>query len=284
MNRYRQGCAFAFVLAIGLCVPPAHAADPAPQSLGSVTTIYIASLGEGDVSHRIRVAICGSLCRTGKVKIVESPREADATLAGIATQTHSKYLGDIQFRDGVRIEEREWIEEYGVGIAVHLIGKSHRVIWCGDVRPCYAPSWSSMLTRETDQMSEMLAAAIEKDRASHAPNLAAARSIYVAPLGRDNDSGIIREKLIGKLLESGKFSVLDSAAGADATVDGGASVTSHQSSYTVDLRLRAQVASNRATLKIEVQREHSQVWTAASRAADRAVKELIQACERDKAN
>src|SRR5438128_10358886 len=62
-------------------------ADDAVQRLGDIKKIYVASLGTADGADVIREKIIARLVQSGKVAVVESSEEADATLAGIAERS-----------------------------------------------------------------------------------------------------------------------------------------------------------------------------------------------------
>lgn len=280
----------------------------AEQTLGSITSVFVASLGRDPKADQIRKAIVKRLAKSGRLRIVASPQEADATLDGIALRMKTSYEGQKYETSG---GTTEWTSNDSVGVAVHLIGKPGQVLWHQEATTRRFAVWAGEVSDVAARISGGLVDAIGHDKAAGrlitprpgagsvgpARRLAAIRTVYVAPLGGDDVTELIREKLIGELFQSGRLRVVDSAGDADATLDGLTRVISELDShfikgdhyqitsrYIVRLRLRVHGESAQVLKEIAVESGNVGIWRATSNLAHKAVNEFILACERDRAD
>lgn len=297
-----------------LCCFPAKADSP-PQALDNISTIFVSPLGSSEVAQKTRTAIVDRLSKSGKVRIAKSPEEADSSLVGIAIGTSDLLWA----KYGSEGRKHKWItgEMPGLGVAVRLIGKSHQVLWQGEATDRLLGQWS-VVSDVAGQICGKLIDAIRKGgdpprltaqltgtgSGNPARRLSAVRTVFVAPLGDDDGAELVRTKLIGRLLEAGSYSVVDSADGANATLDGVASVgvelvggnagywepqtnswvspQPEKPSYTVHTRVQVLGESSQELLEIDAQRRDLRMWKATSSVANELARKFVQAVARDK--
>jgi hypothetical protein len=134
------------------------AADDAVQRLGDIKKIYVASLGTAEGADVIREKIISRFVKSGKIVVVESAEEADATLTGIAERSEGvRYAAT----NGAYGGSASGGTTYSANVVVRLVGRSKQILWTGEATPRLFGS-RSVSSNVADKMVKDILKAIEK--------------------------------------------------------------------------------------------------------------------------
>lgn len=133
-------------------------ADDAPQRLSDVRKIFVASFGSAEGADLIREKVIVRLVKYGKITVVESPEDADASLAGVAERsTGVRYNAN----SGLNGSNATGGTTYNASLVVRLVGKSKQILWADEATPRLWGS-SSVSSNVADKIVKDLIKAIEK--------------------------------------------------------------------------------------------------------------------------
>ncbi len=147
------------VIATAVCL-----AEGPVQRISEVKKLYVASLGTVDGSDLIREKLIVQLIKSGKVSIVDSPEDADATLLGLAeTSKGVRY----QANEGTYGGSASGGTMYHANLVVRLVGKSKQVLWTDEATPSYFGS-RSVSSNVAKQVASHLLKALEQGNSKQA--------------------------------------------------------------------------------------------------------------------
>ena len=284
-------------------------ASAPPQRLGNVTRIFVARLGTESGTELMRQKIVSELANHRTITIVDSPGKADATLAGIVSVEFEYHPGDRLSRNTEPPPRRA----YCSGAAVRLVGRSGLMLWYGEARPGALGAFDS-LGHVASEIAGKLFSAIERDKLAKtsssvvpgtegcplvpngATRLKDIRRLFMEPPSKFADAEVIRAKLLGRLFQSRKFAIVECASDADATLSAASWVRSVQTpvessgdgidyaftDYHASTTVRLLGASKQPLLEFNLLRINSDKWTASSKAASQAAKEILTAIQKDR--
>ena len=148
------------VIALNLYGLSAFAED-SPQRLSDVKKIFVGSFGNAEGADLIREKIIVRLVKSGKLTIVESPEDADASLTGVAeTSKGVRYSASSGPYGGTAAGGTT----YNASLVVRLVGKSRQILWGDEATPRFLGS-RSVSSNVADKMVKELIKAIEKGSA-----------------------------------------------------------------------------------------------------------------------
>jgi hypothetical protein len=295
---------------IAFLIGTSFAAAAPPQRLANVTRIFVARPGTELGTELMRQKIVSELTNLRTITIVDSPGKADATLAGIATVEYAYYPRDRPSRNTEPSPSRA----YCTGAAVRLVGRSGLMLWYGEARPGALGSFDS-LGYVAGEIAGKLISAIEKDKSARAGSsvvpgtegcpivpggatrLKDIRRLFMEPPSKFADAEVIRAKLLGRLFQSRKFAIVECASDADATLSAASWVRAVQTpvessgdgidyaftDYHASTTVRLLGASKQPLLELDLVRKDSDKWTASSKVASQAAKEILSAIQKDRA-
>lgn len=283
-----------------------------PQRLGDVARIFVARLGTEPGTELMRQKIVSEITSLRTITIVDSPAKADATLEGIVNDEPGYTPGDPRFRNN----DKAWSHAYSAGAALRLVGRSGQMLWHGEATPGALGSFDSV-NYVAGEIVGKLARAIERDKSARvgssvvqgtegcpavpggATRLRDIRRLFVGPPGSFDEGEVVRTKLVGRLFQSRKFAIVECASDADATLSTASWVRAVETTvqvpadqpgrdylvtdYHATITVRLLGASKQPLLELNLVHEDSDKWTASSKVANQAAKEILTAIQKDRA-